>query len=96
MFDIIIKNGTIVDGLEAQYEQALVNINTIVASEGGTSEDIARVTVFLVEKPDRTGFHRGVGTKPFPLGSPDMNRVYVAGLFRPDVKVEIEAIAAVL
>ena len=29
-----LSDGTIVDGLEAQYEQALVNINTIVASEG--------------------------------------------------------------
>ena len=30
-----LSDGTIVEGLEAQYEQALVNINTIVASEGG-------------------------------------------------------------
>ena len=51
-----LSDGTIVEGLEAQYEQALVNINTIVASEGGTSEDIARITVFLVEKPARLGF----------------------------------------
>ena len=90
-----LSDGTIVEGLEAQYEQALVNINTIVASEGGTSEDIARVTVFLVERPDRPGFHREVGKKHFPSGPPAMSWVYVAGLFRPDVKVEIEAIAAV-
>ena len=90
-----LSDGTIVEGLEAQYEQALININTIVASEGGTSEDIARITVFLVEKPDRLGFAREVGKKHFPAGPPAMSWVYVAGLFRPDVKVEIEAIAAV-
>jgi len=90
-----LSDGTIVDGLEAQYEQALVNINTIVAFEGGTSEDIARITVFLVEKPARLGFAREVGKKHFPAGPPAMSWVYVAGLFRPDVKVEIEAIAAV-
>ena len=90
-----LSDGTIVEGLEAQYEQALVNINTIVASEGGTSEDIARITVFLVEKPDRLGFAREVGKKHFPSGPPAMSWIYVAGLFRPDVKVEIEAIAAV-
>ena len=90
-----LSDGTIVEGLEAQYEQALVNINTIVASEGGTSEDIARITVFLVEKPDRLGFAREVGKKHFPAGPPTMSWIYVAGLFRPDVKVEIEAIAAV-
>ena len=90
-----LSDGTIVEGLEAQYEQAVVNINTIVASEGGTSEDIARITVFLVEKPARLGFAREVGKKHFPAGPPAMSWVYVAGLFRPDVKVEIEAIAAV-
>ena len=30
-------DGSIIEGLEAQYEQALANINAIVASEGGTS-----------------------------------------------------------
>ena len=90
-----LSDGTIVEGLEAQYEQALVNINTIVASEGGTSEDIARITVFLVKKPDRLGFAREVGKKHFPAGPPAMSWVYAAGLFRSDVKVEIEAIAAV-
>ena len=64
-----LSDGTIVEGLEAQYEQALVNINTIVASEGGTSEDIARITVFLVEKPDRP-FAREVDKKHFPAGPP--------------------------
>ena len=88
-------DGTIVDGLEAQYEQAIVNINAIVASEGGAPEDIARVTVFLVEKPDVPGFAREVDKKYFPAGPPAKSWVYVAGLFRPDVKVEIEAIAAV-
>ena len=48
-----LSNGTIVEGLEAQYEQALININAIVASEGGNPEDVARITVFLVERPDR-------------------------------------------
>ena len=62
-----LSDGTIVEGLEAQYEQAVVNINTIVASEGGTSEDIARITVFLVEKPDRP-FAREVDKKHFPAG----------------------------
>ena len=64
-----LSDGTIVEGLEAQYEQALININTIVASEGGTSEDIARITVFLVEKPDRP-FAREVDKKHFPAGPP--------------------------
>ena len=89
-----LSDGTIVEGLEDQYEQALININTIVASEGGTPEDVARITVFLVEKPDRP-FAQEIDKKHFPAGPPTKSWIYVAGLFRPDVKVEIEAIAAV-
>ena len=89
-----LSDGTIVEGLEAQYEQALININAIVASEEGTPEDVARITVFLVEKPDRP-FAREIDKKHFPAGPPTKGWIYVVGLFRSDIKVEIEAIAAV-
>ena len=46
-----LMDGSIVEGLEAQFDQALANINSIVSSQGGYSSDVARVTVFLVEKP---------------------------------------------
>ena len=89
-------DGSFVDGLEAQFEQALANVNTIVASEGGTPADVARVTCFLVEKPT-DGPRIGAAIKQaFPDSLPAMSWIYVAGLFRPDVKVEIEAIAAVV
>lgn len=89
-------DGSVVEGLEAQFEQALANVNAIVASEGGTAADIARVTCFLVEKPT-DGPRIGAAIKnAFPGGLPAMSWIYVAGLFRPDVKVELEAIAAVV
>ena len=64
-----LSDGTIVEGLEAQYEQALININAIVASEGGSSEDVARITVFLVERPERP-FALEIDKKHFPAGPP--------------------------
>ena len=77
-------SGTIVEGLENQYEQALININTIVASEGGTPEDVARITVFLVEKPDRP-FAQEIDKKHFPAGPPTKSWIYVSisGVKRP-------------
>ena len=69
--------------------------NAIVTSEGGSSLDIARITVFLTEKPSDWQSIGEANTKEFPEGPPAMSWIYVAGLFRPDVKVEIEAIAAV-
>ena len=88
-------DGSIINGLEAQYAQALANINAIVTSEGGSSPDIARITVFLTEQPNDWQSIGEANTKEFPEGPPAMSWIYVAGLFRPDVKVEIEAIAAV-
>ena len=89
-------DGSFVESLEAQFEQALANVNAIVASEGGTPADVARVTCFFVEKPT-DGPRIGAAIKnAFPEGPPAMSWIYVAGLFRPDVKVEIEAIAAVV
>ena len=80
--------------VEEQYDQALKNIIDIVISEGGRSADIARSSIFLVEKPDVSCI-RESNNKYSPSGQPAMSWLYVAGLFRPDVKVEIEGIAAV-
>ena len=55
---------------------------------------MARITVSLVVRPERP-FAPEIGKKHFPAGPPTKSWIYVAGLFRPDVKVEIEAIAAV-
>ena len=90
-----LSDGSIVEGLEAQYEQAISNINAIVASEGGDSTNIARITVFLAEKPNEGDKIAAAMERNFPSVRPAMSWVYVSELFRPDVKVEIEAIAAV-
>ena len=90
-----LSDGSIVEGLEAQYEQAISNINAIVASEGGDSTNIARITVFLAEKPNEGDKISAAMERNFPSVRPAMSWVYVSELFIPDVKVEIEAIAAV-
>jgi len=88
-------DGSFVEGVEGQFEQALANVNALVAAEGGSAADIARVTCFFVEKPT-DGKRIGAAIKQaFPDTTPAMSWIYVAGLFRADVKVEIEAIAAV-
>ena len=89
-----IMNGDILDGIEAQYHQALDNINSIVISEGGTFKDMARITIFLTEKPDNALIKQS-NKHYFSDQPPAMSWIYVSELFRPDVKVEIEAIAAV-
>ena len=67
-----LSDGSIVDGLEAQYEQSISNINAIVASEGGDSTNIARITVFLAEKPSARDMIAAAIQKHFPSGPPAM------------------------
>ena len=87
------QDGTLLGNVEEQYDQALKNIIDIVISDGGQSGDIARISISLVDKPDGSRI-RESNNKYFPSGPPAMSWLYVAGLFRPDVKVEIEGIAA--
>ena len=89
-----VMNGEILNGVEAQYHQALDNINSIVISEGGTIRDIARITIFLTEKADNALIKKS-NKQYFSDQPPAMSWIYVSELFHPDVKVEIEAIAAV-
>lgn len=90
-----LMDGSIIGGLEAQYEQSLANINSIVASEGGSSTDIAKITIFLTEDPTDGNLIRQANQKHFPSGPPAMSWIRVLGLFRPEIKVEVEALAAI-
>lgn len=88
-------DGSFPDTVEAQFQQALDNILTIVKSEGGGPESIARLTCFLTSAPESFAEVGDAVQRTFPNGLPAMSWIYVAGLFAPHVKIEIEAIAAV-
>ena len=86
--------GNIAEGLEDQYRLALQNINLIVESQGGTKEAIAKITVFMIDEPDWLKI-KSAADEFLPSPRPSMSFIYVKGLFRADIKVEIEALAAV-
>ena len=86
--------GNIAEGLEDRYRLALQNINLIVESQGGTKETIAKITVFITDEPDWVKI-KSAADEFLPSPRPSMSFIYVKGLFRPDIKVEIEALAAV-
>jgi enamine deaminase RidA (YjgF/YER057c/UK114 family) len=86
------QDGSVVEGVEAQYEQALRNIVAILASAGAEPKHLIKLTTFLTQPlaPERAGAIRrqvlGAVTPPSTL-------VYVAGLARPGLLVEVEATA---
>ena len=86
--------GNVAESLEDQYRLALKNIKLIVESQGGTKNDIAKITIFIIDEPDWNKI-KPAGAEFLPSPRPSMSFIYVKGLFRADIKVEIEALAAV-
>jgi enamine deaminase RidA (YjgF/YER057c/UK114 family) len=84
--------------LAAQVEQAFVNVDTAVRAAGGTFDDVAKLTIYVVDwTPDKMGpFGAGamraatrLRINPVKPGT----LIGVAALAEPDLLVEIEAIA---
>jgi enamine deaminase RidA (YjgF/YER057c/UK114 family) len=84
--------------LAAQVEQAYVNLATALSAAGGSFDDIAKVTVYVVDwDPSKlAALMEGAGRVGARLGSfpvRPMTLIGVAALTEPDLMVEVEAIA---
>ena len=79
-----------------QMEQALRNILDVVQASGGKTEDITRLTWFIVNKKEYAARQREVGEvyrRVLGRHFPAMSMVVVAGLIEDDALLEIEATA---
>lgn len=90
--------GTKLDGTtpESTAEQAEVvfdRVKAVLAAAGMSLSDIVRLTVFLTEQKDVPTF---VQARDHAMGThkPGAIILVVKGLARPELKIEIEAIAA--
>jgi enamine deaminase RidA (YjgF/YER057c/UK114 family) len=86
--------------LAAQAEQVYLNIGTALAEVGGTFDDVAKLTVYLVDwTPDKTPlFLEGAARALAKLGvaaAPPLTAIGVAALAAPDLLVEIETTAII-
>lgn len=84
--------------LAAQVEQAFLNVGTALAAVGGSYDDVAKLTLYLVdwtgEKMQALG--EGAGRAAQRLGvnpRKPTTLIGVAALAEPDLLVEVEAIA---
>jgi enamine deaminase RidA (YjgF/YER057c/UK114 family) len=87
-------DGSVPDGWEAQTRLTFENIGRALAAAGAGWDDVVKLTYFVVATDDlltiRAVRDEFVNTDAPPASS----LVRVAGLFRPDVLIEVEAIAA--
>jgi reactive intermediate/imine deaminase len=78
---------------ETQAHQTFRNLELVLAAGGASLADVVKVTVFVTDMtqlPVIVALRRQYFTKPYPTDS----LVEVSGLSRPELQIEIEAIAA--
>ncbi len=84
--------------LAAQVEQAFVNVATAVEAVGGTYDDVAKLTVYVVDwSPEKmAALGEGALRAAMRIGTDAVRPITligVAALGEPDLLVEIEAVA---
>ncbi|MFC4011982.1 RidA family protein [Nonomuraea purpurea] len=84
--------------LAAQVEQAYLNIGTALAGVGGSFDDVAKLTIYVVDwTPDKMPLlGEGVARAAAKLGVDPVKPITllgVAALGEPDLLVEVEATA---
>jgi enamine deaminase RidA (YjgF/YER057c/UK114 family) len=93
--------GTVgVGDLAAQVEQCYLNIGTALAEVGGSFDDVAKLTLYIVDfTPDKMSLLvEGITRATAKLGVtpvPPITGVGVSALAGPDLLVEVEATAVI-
>ena len=80
--------------IRAQTRQVLENIRTVLASAGGTMDDVARVTVYVTDMSGLGQIHEVRGQyfrRPYPAST----LVEVKRLVKPEYLIEIDAVAVI-
>jgi enamine deaminase RidA (YjgF/YER057c/UK114 family) len=90
----IAVDGSVADGWEAQTRLAFEHVGRALAAAGAGWGDVVKVTFFVVAV-DELGTVRRVRDDFIDRAAPPTSSlVQVAGLFRPELLVELEAVAA--
>ncbi|HZF75445.1 MAG TPA: RidA family protein [Acetobacteraceae bacterium] len=86
----VAPDGTVAAGAEAQVDQALANLGTILAAHGMGVTNIVKMTVFLTDAA-LVGAWRARRTAWLGEHAPASTLLVVAGLADPRFLVEVEA-----
>lgn len=87
------SDGQVLEGIEAQAVQAVANLDAVLEAAGLTSADLTKLTIYLTDPADVEPFIGAVAstlTDPPPATT----LLIVSGLASPEMRVEIDAIAA--
>lgn len=88
----VAPDGTLGDGFEGQFEQAISNLRAVLGSADMTLRDVAKLTIYLLRREDIPTAVQ-VRRRHFEGVRPAITTVLVSGLIAVEWLVEIEAIA---
>ncbi len=80
--------------IEAQAQQIFANLDAAMKAAGGTREDIVATTVYIINRDDLPGF-RKAREQFFGNVRPTSTLLLISGLARPELLLEIQAIAVI-
>ena len=88
-------DGAVPEGWEAQTRQVFRNLQSALAEAGADWADVVKLTFYVVDT-DELPVVRAVRDEFVNVAAPPTSTlIRVAGLFHPDVLIEVEAVAAI-
>jgi len=87
------SDGAIAVGWEGQTRLAFENVGRALAAAGAGWPDVVKLTLFVVDVSELETIRRVRDEFVDTDSPPTSSLVQVAGLFRPDVLIEVEAVA---
>ena len=90
----ISPEGHVVEGgFEAQARQVFRNLRTVLEQAGGSLDDVVKLTVYLTDM-SRLREYSSIRAEYMRGAPPASTAVGVTALARPDMMIEVEALAA--
>ena len=86
-------DGVSPDGIEAQAELVYGNICTVLEQCGMSFDNVVKTTVYLVNREDAETW-RAIQKKHLGDVVPSSTLLYISGLARPELVIEVEMVAA--
>jgi enamine deaminase RidA (YjgF/YER057c/UK114 family) len=91
----VAPDGSVPEGWEAQTALVMEHVAAALEIGGATWHDVFKLTIFVVDVDDIATIRRVRDRFADPERPPTSSLVKVAGLVRPELLIEIEAVAAV-
>lgn len=88
------ESGNLPDSYTKQIENTFINLDKVLNSQSLTADDVIKVNIWATEEIDWENVFDPMWDKFFGNTYPSMTIAYVKALGLPEIKIEIEILAA--